>query len=159
MLIPGTIQDIESLISFLNRELSGLDNRLNNLDRGQGSIKLLAPLNANNFPINNLPDPQRDPNNAITRSEASSLFPIPHSGTHENNGVDEIDVTGLSGLLADEQNPLNHVGDHEDGGGDEILVDGLSGLLADLQGTLDHTHQSAGSGVGGKIDHGLALNG
>lgn len=38
-------------------------------------------------------------------------------------------------------------------------VDGLPGKLADLQSPLDHTHQSSGSGVGGKLDHGLALDG
>lgn len=121
MLIPGTIQDIEPLISFLNSELSSLDNRINALDRGRGPIKLLAPFNANNFPIKNLPFTQRDPNNAITHSEASLLPPIIHSNTHE------------------------------DGGSDEISVTGLSGLLADLQNVLDHTHQSAGSGVGGRV--------
>lgn len=158
MLIPPTINNLEDLKAFLNRELSGLDNRINTLDRGRGSIKLLAPLNANGFSIKNIPGPQREPNNAITKSEASSLSPIPHSGTHENGGSDEIDVTGLSGLLADGQNPLDHASAHENGGGDKINVGGLSGLLANLQGTLDHTHQSAGGGVGGKIDHSLALN-
>lgn len=48
---------------------------------------------------------------------------------------------------------------HQDTGADEISVTGLSGELADLQKPKDHTHQSAGSGVGGKIDHGLALDG
>jgi hypothetical protein len=31
-----------------------------------------------------------------------------HHLTHENGGIDEISVTGLSGLLADDQNPLVH---------------------------------------------------
>jgi hypothetical protein len=54
---------------------------------------------------------------------------------------------------------MKHAVTHEDGGTDEINVTGLSGLLDDLQNPLDHTHQSSGSGVGGKLDHGLALNG
>lgn len=53
----------------------------------------------------------------------------------------------------------DHSARHENAGADEISVAGLSGDLADLQDPKDHTHQSAGSGVGGKIDHGLALNG
>jgi hypothetical protein len=56
-----------------------------------------------------------------------------HSARHENTGADEIDVTGLSGLLADGQTPLGHYTSHENGGGDEISVLGLSGLLADAQ--------------------------
>jgi hypothetical protein len=34
-----------------------------------------------------------------------------------------------------------------------------TGLLATLQKPIDHTHQSSGSGIGGKLDHGLALDG
>jgi len=51
----------------------------------------------------------------------------------------------------------DHSARHEDGGADEISVEGLSGDLADLQDPKDHTHQSAGSGVGGQLDHGLAM--
>lgn len=53
----------------------------------------------------------------------------------------------------------HHAPMHENGGVDEINVGGLSGDLADLQDPKDHTHQSAGSGVGGQLDHGLALTG
>lgn len=59
--------------------------------------------------------------------------PSPHAASHENSGSDEINVAGLSGLLADDQNPVNHAADHEDTGGDEINVVGLSGLLVDPQ--------------------------
>ena len=55
--------------------------------------------------------------------------------------------------------PSAHKTSHENGGADEIGVAGLSGELADLQKVKDHTHQSAGGGVGGKLDHGLALDG
>lgn len=77
--------------------------------------------------------------------------PIPHAPSHENAGGDEIDVTGLSGLLADDQNPVNHAADHEDTGGDEIDVTALSGLLADPQdaGSLQSNPVSvAAPGVG-----------
>lgn len=40
--------------------------------------------------------------------------PDPHAPSHENGGSDEIDVTGLSGLLADGQTPLAHVHDGGD---------------------------------------------
>ena len=50
-----------------------------------------------------------------------------------------------------------HAPTHENNGVDEINVGGLSGDLADLQDPKDHTHQSAGSGVGGQLDHGLAM--
>ena len=66
----------------------------------------------------------------ITGGEAT---PAPHAGSHEAGEDDELDVTGLSGLLADEQDPVNHAADHQNGGGDEISVTGLSGLLADAQ--------------------------
>lgn len=68
-----------------------------------------------------------------------------HAVNHQNGGEDEIDVTGLSGLLADPQTPLDHAADHEDGGDDEINVEGLSGLLADPQEPLDHDHDDFGA--------------
>lgn len=54
--------------------------------------------------------------------------PEAHHATHEDGGSDEVDVTGLSGLLADEQNPLDHATDHAAGGGDELSHGALSGL-------------------------------
>jgi hypothetical protein len=56
-----------------------------------------------------------------------------HHARHENGGADEVNVAGLSGLLADPQTPLAHAASHQNGGGDEIGVGGLSGLLADSQ--------------------------
>ena len=73
--------------------------------------------------------------------------PTAHASTHENGGGDEINVGGLSGLLADGQTPLIHAATHENGGGDEINVAGLSGLLADAQNPTTHasTHSDGGS--------------
>jgi len=85
--------------------------------------------------------------------------PATHKTSHQDGGSDEVSVAGLSGLLADGQTPLAHKTSHQDGGADEMSVAGLNGELAGLQKVKDHTHQSAGSGVGGKLDHGLALNG
>ncbi len=63
--------------------------------------------------------------------------PLAHATSHENGGGDEIDVVGLSGLLADGQTPLAHKVSHQNGGGDKISVVALSGLLADDQHVLD----------------------
>jgi len=49
-----------------------------------------------------------------------------HAITHEDGGVDEIDVTDLAGLLADPQTPLAHAASHSDGGTDEISVENLA---------------------------------
>lgn len=56
-----------------------------------------------------------------------------HATSHENGGADEINVAGLSGVLADPQTPASHATSHENGGADEINVAGLSGQLADAQ--------------------------
>lgn len=69
---------------------------------------------------------------------ADGQTPVPHAASHENGGADEISVAGLSGLLADAQTPTAHAASHENGGADEISVAGLSGLLADAQTPLGH---------------------
>lgn len=45
-----------------------------------------------------------------------------HAASHENGGSDEIDVTGLSGLLADPQTPATHAASHQHGGADEVAT-------------------------------------
>ena len=50
---------------------------------------------------------------------------ISHGSTHQNGGVDEINVAGLSGLLADGQTPLAHAASHIRAGTDEIDGDVL----------------------------------
>lgn len=42
-----------------------------------------------------------------------------HALTHQNGGADEINVAGLSGLLADPQTPLAHMLSHRPGASDE----------------------------------------
>ena len=49
-----------------------------------------------------------------------------HQGRHANGGSDELDVTGLSGLLADAQTPMSHAATHADGGADEVEVENLA---------------------------------
>jgi len=79
--------------------------------------------------------------------DAVTVTVLDHDARHENGGADEIDVTGLSGLLADGQTPLAHAASHQNGGSDEVSVAGLSGLLADGQTPIAHatSHQSGGS--------------
>jgi len=67
-----------------------------------------------------------------------------HHTRHENGGGDEIDVTGLPGLLADAQTPDTHAAAHELAGGDLLSVAGLAGALADPQVPTAHaaSHQT-----------------
>ena len=82
----------------------------------------------------------------ITIGSLPAAAPASHAASHQNGGSDEINVAGLNGLLADDQNPTNHAADHQNGGGDEINVGGLSGQLADDQPPLAHAadHQNGG---------------
>jgi hypothetical protein len=78
---------------------------------------------------------------------SKNVLPTLHVANHENGGIDEISVAGLSGLLADAQTPTSHASSHQNGGADEISVAGLSGLLADPQTPTTHasTHVRGGS--------------
>lgn len=80
----------------------------------------------------------------LTGLLATAQTPATHATTHQNGGSDEISVAGLSGLLADAQTPLTHASSHQNGGGDEISVAGLSGLLADGQTPLAHAASHEG---------------
>jgi len=53
-------------------------------------------------------------------------IPGPHATSHENGGADEIDVTGLSGVLADPQTPAAHTHSESD----------VTGLASDLAAKL-----------------------
>lgn len=56
---------------------------------GGRTIRLLGPLDMMGLPVLN----------------SAPTMPVPHSGSHQNGGSDEITVVGLSGLLADSQTP------------------------------------------------------
>ena len=81
----------------------------------------------------------------LTSNDAAT--PISHAASHQLGGSDEINVNGLSGVLADSQTPSLHASSHESGGSDEINVNGLSGVLADSQTPISHaaSHQLGGS--------------
>jgi hypothetical protein len=64
--------------------------------------------------------------------------PAAHHATHENGGMDPVDVDGMPGVLAEPQTPVTHATTHEDGGADPLNVGGLFGQLADDQPALPH---------------------
>lgn len=63
---------------------------------------------------------------ATLDDSSDTRVPASHSTAHENGGADEIDVTGLSGELADDQPPKDHASSHQNGGGDVIKLDDLA---------------------------------
>jgi len=58
---------------------------------------------------------------------ADGSLDIPHSTTHESGGIDELNVGGLSGDLADPQDPKTHASTHSRQGSDTIEVEQLGG--------------------------------
>ena len=90
-----------------------------------------------------------------------------HASSHEDGGSDEINVTGLSGELADPQTPKTHASTHKAGGSDEIPLDELSnpsdtialnastaahGLLPKLSGNIDDVLDGSGAWNSGKAN-------
>lgn len=67
----------------------------------------------------------------------SGGVPSPHKTSHENTGLDEISVAGLSGLLADAQTPAAHALSHKGGGGD--VIDDATIALSGLMSAADKT--------------------
>ena len=61
------------------------------------------------------------------------LPPATHHTTHENGGMDQVDLTGMTGLLATPQTPVSHALEHEPGGSDPLDVSGMPGILAQPQ--------------------------
>ncbi len=60
-------------------------------------------------------------NNIVTVGTVDGVVVSAHAARHENAGADEIDVTGLSGLLADAQTPAAHTHD-----GDTLQLDNIN---------------------------------
>lgn len=67
--------------------------------------------------------------------------PATHAETHEAGGGDELDLSGMSGVLADPQPTGAHAANHEHGGQDELSVQGLHGVLADPQSIAAHGNE------------------
>lgn len=59
-------------------------------------------------------------------SVPSGTVPSLHHTTHEDGGSDEINVTGLSGLLVTPQTPIGHKVSHQFSGSDAIKLDDLA---------------------------------
>jgi len=53
-------------------------------------------------------------------------LPEPHASTHEFGGSDELNLSGLTGILADAQIPAGHASTHQAGGDDSIKLDDLA---------------------------------
>jgi hypothetical protein len=67
---------------------------------------------------------------------------VKHAQQHQRGGGDELNVSGLRGVLADAQFAAPHRGSHERGGSDEIQVAGLRGKLADPQTPDTHGNEA-----------------
>jgi len=63
-----------------------------------------------------------------------------HAPQHEEGGADQLNVDGLSGVLAQPQTPSAHVASHQAGGSDQINVAGLAGVLASPQTPIVHSN-------------------
>ena len=59
-----------------------------------------------------------------------------HVSTHQDGGADELNVAGLSGVLADPQTPATHASTHSDGGTDEIIAENLATGSTDVNDVL-----------------------
>ena len=84
----------------------------------------------------------------LTQEEADALYAkIIHAPTHGLGGADQINVSGLPGVLASPQIPQAHKATHQAGGVDQLSVTGLSGTLATPQTPTAHhtTHEASGS--------------
>jgi len=97
------------------------------------------------------------------------LGPIPagHHVTHEDTGIDEVDVTGLAGLLADPQTPILHSGTHALPSPDAVYVDFLAALEthtyfrlspdgaggAKWNSDVEKHHTNHETGGGDEVDH------
>ena len=83
---------------------------------------------------------------ALNTTLTAGLPPSPHAFSHQAGGMDEVDVGGLSGLLADPQTPDIHAANHQAGGPDQIDLAGMFGLLATAQNPTLHAinHESGG---------------
>jgi hypothetical protein len=67
---------------------------------------------------------------------------VKHAQQHQRGGGDELNVSGLRGVLADAQFAAPHRGSHERGGSDELQVAGLRGKLADPQTPDTHGNEA-----------------
>jgi hypothetical protein len=65
----------------------------------------------------------------------------PHKSQHEDGGNDELDLTGLHGVLGTPQPYADHAAKHQAAGDDQLNVGGLAGALAEPQLPTDHANE------------------
>jgi len=138
---------------YLNGQGNWVKPKLDDLDTPDDNTDLNSTTTEHGLlpKLDNDGDHYLDGEGNWTRPLADGYTPLidfnDHSGRHENGGADEINVSNLSGLLADQQNPKQHHTSHESGWHDEISVTGLTGLLGQRQYPVNHAadHQAAGS--------------
>ena len=77
----------------------------------------------------------------VAEGEAPPGPDVPlHAPQHEEGGADQLNVDGLSGVLAQAQPPSTHVASHQAGGADQLNVAGLAGVLANPQTPIVHSN-------------------
>jgi hypothetical protein len=101
------------------------------------SAEVTTPLDQ--VPANN----QLSPVTVLVTAEPPAPPPVTvrHAPQHEHDGADEIDVSGLPGVLASGQYPKPHKYSHGIDGDDMLNVDGLPGELYDSQPALAHGNE------------------
>ena len=97
---PRLIPNSPDLMAQLQTHLDLIWNELE-AQKGVGgkTIRLLGPIDMKGMPIQNM----------------TPSMPMKHSGAHQNGGNDELTVTGLSGLLGDDQTPFLMAADQRGG--------------------------------------------
>jgi len=78
--------------------------------------------------------------------------PPTHHTTHENGGVDEVSVTGLSGLLADAQTPLTHGNPNHTSTFEDQANRGIAGGYPTLPNPLAPWYPIRADGTPGRLD-------
>lgn len=90
---------------------------------------------------------------------ASGAPPGTHHATHENTGADEINVGGLSGVLADNQPPKAHKDSHDPADGSDALDCAAAAAIAGVQAAAEgSSHSLARSDHAHAIGHSIADN-
>ena len=64
-----------------------------------------------------------------------------HASQHEDAGSDELDLTGLHGVLGTPQPYADHATAHENGGDDQVSLEGLTGQAVTPQIAADHGNE------------------
>jgi len=86
------------------------------------------------------------------------LGPVPagHHTTHEAGGSDQVNLAGMTGLLATPQTPIAHALEHEPGGSDPIDVTGMPGILAQRQTPAIHGNEAHNPAMEEQPNKGIA---